>query len=184
MGEAAFAKQPELVKLMAWVVFKWTILETHTALLFTTLLPADQQLAADVYNDFFDTSLRAKVFLTVAKQKLTTELYEQVVIYQTAMAAVAKSRNKVAHGLWCWSADAPNALCTVKQSSVIADFRKRLECFLHDSKAVTTHGLYCYEASITTYTSRDFMDIVGRMEKVSMDCLHLAAKIAAHVHSL
>ncbi len=98
-GLAALVKQPEMAMLMAVIICRWTLVGTHTAMLFTTLLPNETDTAHDIYLNFFAPETRAQVFLTVARRKLSKGLYKKAEEFLQELRKIMKDRNIIAHGL-------------------------------------------------------------------------------------
>lgn len=184
MGAKALEKQPGLVLLMGCIICRWTIVETHTAMLFATLLPDETESALDIYHTFFEANVRKNVFLAVAKRKLSPSLYRKADDFHNDLRRVMGDRNKIAHGLWCWSENAPDCLCTVEQSFVSNAFLERLKVVRGDPFNIPAAKQFGLGAKITAYSDKDFSTMLERMEAFDRKGLDLVHAFTEHISPL
>ena len=184
MGIPALSKQPQFAYLIALIICRWTIVETHTAMLFTTLLPNETESASDIYHTFFEQNLRSKVFLVVAKNKLSPELYQKAEAFLERLRKIMRDRNKVAHSLWCWSEDVPDCLCTIDQRFATDDMLTRMKQLVEQPFTYPERAPYGSGAALTAYSKKDFENMLVRMDTFDREGLKLAVEFSKHISPL
>ena len=175
--------QPKLATLIAAIIAEWTLVETYTGMLFTTLLPGEQSIAHEIYHAFFESGQRTRIFLTVAKKKLSRELYAKAEKYLSDARAGASDRHIVAHSLWCFSPSAPDCLCAIDQISITMNFISKVKILLKNDPAVPNDITdYGKGARLMAYSEQDFINMLQRMRRLDERGLQLALEFTAYLN--
>ena len=167
--------------LMAAIICRWTLVETHTAMLFTILLPNETDTAHDIYLNFFAPETRAQVFLTVAKRKLLKALYKKAEEFLQELRKTMKDRNIIANGLWCYSSDLPKCLCVAEQNIATRYMIEGLNQVYIAPLREPVREPYGKGAALVAYDLKDFESMVERMDQLDRKGLRLAAEFARHL---
>lgn len=182
IGPAALVMQPKLAMLMASIIVEWALAESYTAMLFTTLLPGDKTIALEIYHGFFEPSHRSRIFLTVAKKRLSKELYARLEKHLEAVRGAAKDRHIVAHSLWCYSPSIPNCLCVIDQKVITADFIRMTDIVKRIRSSPPREDLvYGKNTKLTAYSEKDLQNMLARMQKLDEIGLALTMDFMLHL---
>jgi hypothetical protein len=118
-GVAALEARPRLAMKISMVMAQWASLEHVLAIGFAFLLGGTENSALSIYNALVDRGLRQTVYLTLAKEKLSTTLIERAEKTFSRVRTLAGSRNDVAHGQWATVSTRPNSILLISNKDAV-----------------------------------------------------------------
>jgi hypothetical protein len=110
----------EMAAWMAVVMNAWSNLEIELGRSLATFLGTQPKVGLAIYEAIYSGPLRRSVLMKVAKASDSGELEAKVFCeLVNLLKELGEDRNKVAHGIWGYSLQHPNALLRISQEAVL-----------------------------------------------------------------
>lgn len=171
--------RPNLALAAMNVVAEWSILESFFSDLFMQMLGANPRPAAAMYYALSGEASKKAALRAIAQTVLSMEEQDVFEAILSLFTSVAKDRNKIAHWIWGYSSDLPDAVLlwdpAAKANWDIAyhEYQHASERFVRDGREgkqpdsatdptppkFSTDGIYIFRA-------RDFSDISSRVQRL------------------
>lgn len=156
-GPEAPVMRPDLAPLVAAVISHWSFIERDLGVTIGRVMHVE--VAGAALSMFYALgSTRTRIDALNGAVEVTLEP-NVIVLYERVMKEVracARERNAIAHGLWGWSDDLPDALLLVEQYTEAHLFGASLRARLPDKA----------KAPVMVYRKPDFEGIISRMTRV------------------
>ena len=160
-GEHPLLSHPELGLLIAEVIASWANVEAFMLRLFIAMMGGPAERAATVFFALDTQSAKTKAINAIAVATLSEEKRNVLAAIQALAKSQQKERDAIAHGVWGWSFNLPDALLLMKASDAVINWRDR--------------------SKILVYRSADFNSIIERNERLSCLCGMMHMVITKHV---
>lgn len=178
VGTRGLLESPFLALCISHVITSWTMLESNIAMMFVMLLIGDQdsQTPMAVYHEFFDQGQRNKVFMAIAKRRLSQQLQGELQDFFIKVRKASKMRNDAAHGLWCYSPDFPDYLLIASVSDITDEVAKLIAGKIKDSSVELLRPQLTGK-TLVGYKKSDFDQAIVNIANLATKSQQLAMKI-------
>lgn len=137
----AFEKRPSLAPLVAEAISAWAYAEATMGDILIRMLGARGEPAAKMYSAIVSTTARLDALSAAARCSLQSRYLEMFDALKMVVKPVAGARNRLAHDLWCYSDDLPDALLLLDASASFDFFVERNTFhFDQDARAAAIQG--------------------------------------------
>jgi hypothetical protein len=161
----AIALRPKLAPLIAQIIARWADIEANIGTILSFVLRAEAAPVAAMLYAVRSSSAQMDMILAAGWAKLfdpELEIFEAVI--QTARAA-AKKRNAIAHHIWGYTAELPEALLLMEPGAYSDMFVEIQDIFKSPSAGWTP--LEADRERTWVYRENDFQEIIAELKTVA-----------------
>lgn len=172
--------RPQLAPFIARIISQWALVEAGIGTMLSSILEAEFAATAAILSSLRSSSAQIDALAAAGRTKLSgrdLELFEAVIMI---VRSAAKKRNLIAHHIWAYSDDLPDALLLVEPKAYA-----QIHVKFQTSLATKTYGgsdtLHPSPEHVRVYRKQDFEEIVREIDTVNdsvlITCFHLDQNI-------
>jgi hypothetical protein len=143
---------PELAALALEAIASWANVELYQLMLFVDLLGGDHSIATDIYLALETDGPKRAAIRAAANASLSPDRLELLQAIFSLTDTATRQRNKLAHWVWGYSPDLPDAFILADPRAAVLDGPRPDQMFVY--RAADFRQLIAMNDRITTY----FMD--------------------------
>jgi hypothetical protein len=166
--------RPDLGARIAMVTSQWAIIENDLATAFALLLLNEEEAAFSIFIKLIDRNLREAAFLAVLERK-SPELCKPCSEAFRCIRKRSGERNDIAHGMWGYSDEYPDAIILVDQPSLsrhmFHGFNKPVGGLIQDGRNLAK------TIGFQSYTDSDFKQVLDRLMELRITVMKFVAQI-------
>lgn len=164
-------KRPGGALWIASCISAWSAVEFHLGLMMIAFLGKAASPTVAIYVDLIAFRTRIEALIAAAKNTLSDEYYEIFEALISFTRVAAKKRDKLAHHLWTYSCDLPDALLLIDPRDLLPEFTNGIAKAIEGKAAkeyfFTEKDIKIDYNLIYVYKMQDFAELYAEFVSIS-----------------
>tara|TARA_B100000678_G_scaffold202315_1_gene170228 strand:+ start:548 stop:1162 length:615 start_codon:yes stop_codon:yes gene_type:complete len=119
-GDRAVSRHPELATMFAEAISTWSSVEFELLKFYLNMFGGAESLVATAYLALTTSSAKLNVILAVGEKRMVPKHYKVLQAILSIVKSREKARNKLAHRVWGYSIELPDALLLADPAHLLA----------------------------------------------------------------